>query len=237
VHRSKNPSDRTPGGTPPPDHADTARADVHHGDGQAGDPVPDPQDQGVAAGPAPDPFDPASLRLSQDFTASIGVKKLLHTVPVRTPDKTWFVRVHPRDEYSLPTGLLDLKEERETYLVAQSLWPALAAEPTFGPWMLFTAISRQGVLFLWKIRLPGPDGKMNPWWESALAAAQTARRSWVRVQANMQLGAFDVFEAKGPLPDPDWPEASFRDLLAVAFKNRRIDALDHPVLRKLRGEV
>ena len=32
-----------------------------------------------------DPFDPAALRLSQDYTATVGVKKLLTRVPVRKP--------------------------------------------------------------------------------------------------------------------------------------------------------
>jgi hypothetical protein len=36
---------------------------------------------------APDPFDPESLRLSQDFSAALGVKKALLTVPVRKPAK------------------------------------------------------------------------------------------------------------------------------------------------------
>jgi hypothetical protein len=46
-----------------------------------------------------------------------------------------------------------------------------------------------------------------------------------------------VFDACGDLPDPEWPNTPFRELLRVAFKDRFIDNLDHPVLRKLRGEV
>src|SRR5262245_56173499 len=52
-----------------------------------------PADQAPAvATAAPDPFDPGSLRLSQSFAACLGVKKALVTVPVRKPDKAWFVR-------------------------------------------------------------------------------------------------------------------------------------------------
>jgi retron-type reverse transcriptase len=55
-----------------------------------------------ASAGGPDPFDPASLRLSQDFPASMGVKKALLAVPVRKPDKAWFVRTHPdRDNLRL----------------------------------------------------------------------------------------------------------------------------------------
>jgi hypothetical protein len=184
-----------------------------------------------------DPFDPANLRLSQDFAASLGVKKALLTVPVRKPDKSWFVRVHPDDGYRLLTAVIELKEDRETYLVSPVLWPDLAAESTFSPRALFTAVNRQGVLFLWPIRLPGPDGKVDEWSRSALEAAELARKGWVRVAANMALGAYDVFQANGDLPEPEWPIEPFRELLRVGFKDRYIDNKDHLVLRKLRGEM
>ena len=185
----------------------------------------------------PNPFDPAALRLSQDFAAGLGVKKALLTVPVRKPDKTWFVRVHPAEDYRLQTAALELKEERETYLVDRALWPELATEATFSPRLLLTAVNRQGVLFLWPIRLPGPDGKLADWNKSALEAAELARKSWVRGTANMSLGAYDVFEATGQHPEPQWPEQPFAELLRLAFKDRYIAGPDHPVLRKLRGEV
>src|SRR5262249_17913122 len=129
------------------------------------------------------------------------------------------------------------KEDRETYLVAPALWPALVAESTFSPRALFTAVSRQGVTFLWPVRLPGPDGKVDEWSRSALEAANLARDGWVRVAANMRLGAYDVFRATGDLPEPEWPDVPLRELLRVAFRERFIDSPDHPVLRRLRGEV
>src|SRR5262245_53377567 len=138
---------------------------------------------------APNPFDPDALRLSQDFADGLGVKKALLTLPVRKPDKAWFVRVHPSADYRLQTVVIELKEERETYLVSPALWQELAAEATFSPRVLFTAVNRQGVLFLWPIRLPGPDGKHDDWSRSALEAAQLAQKNWVRVSSNMSLGA------------------------------------------------
>jgi len=185
----------------------------------------------------PDPFDPASLRLSQDYAASVGVKKALLAVPVRKPDKSWFVRVHPDEAYRLQTAVIELKEDRETYLVDRSLWPDLATETTFSPRALFTAMNRQGVLFLWPIRLPGADGKIDEWSRTALEAAELAARGWIRVAANLSLGAYDVMQATGQFSNPQWPQASFADLLRVAFKGRYITSLDHSVLRRLRGEV
>lgn len=193
----------------------------------------------TAAPCLPDPFDPAALRLTGDAVVSLGVKKELLTVPVRKPDKSWFVRVHPRSEYALQTAVIELKEERggETYLVAPHLRSELATESTLRLVSLFTAVNRQGVTFVWGCRLPGPDGRADEWARSALEAAEIAKRNWVRVQANMGLGAYEVFRATGPLPEPVWPDAPFADLLRTAFKGRLIDTLDHPVLRQLRGEV
>jgi hypothetical protein len=194
-------------------------------------------EQQSAPGAGPDPFDPAALRLSQDLAAALGVKKALLTVPVRKPDKTWFVRVHPDRGYQLQTAVIELKEDRETYLVERALWSSLAAEAAFSPRALFTAMNRQGVVFLWPVRLPGPDGRIDEWSRTALEAADLATKGWVRVSANLALGAYDVFQATGELAEPDWPEVPFRDLLRVAFKDRYIHDANHPVLRRLRGEV
>jgi hypothetical protein len=195
---------------------------------------------GANAPAGPDPFDPAALRLPQDFTAALGVKKALLSVPVRKPDKAWFVRVHPAEEYRLQTAVIELKADRggETYLVAPSLWPELATEPTFSARVLFTAMNyTDRVVFLWPIRLPAPDGRKDEWSRTALEAAGMAMKKWSRVIANMGLGAYDVFEASGALPDPEWPDKTFAELLRLAFADRFVSSMDHPILRRLRGEV
>src|SRR5262245_6641815 len=186
---------------------------------------------------APDPFDPASLRLSQDFSASIGVKKAVLTVPVRKPDRTWFVRVHPDPEYRDQFAVIVLKQDRELYLLATSDWPELSTEPTFKPKLLATAINRQGVIFLWEVNLPRPDGRADELSRTSLESLNLASKQWVRVVANMSLGGYEVFTAAGELSEPIWPDLSFRELLKIAFKDRFIKDASHPVLRRLRGEV
>ena len=186
----------------------------------------------------PDPFDPASLRLTQDFSASVGVNKALLTVPVRKPDKSWFVRVHPDAGYRLQTAVIELKDERsEVYLVEKSLWPELAAETLFKPKILATAVNRQGVAFLWEVNLPRSDGRADEWSRTALEALDMAGKQWVRVVANMSLGGYEVFTATGELGEPVWPAVPFKELLRIAFKDRYITDPSHPVLRRLRGEV
>ena len=200
--------------------------------------APNPQPLAITpdASAPPDPLDPERLRLSQDFNASLGVKKALLTVPCRKPSKEWWVQTCPDPSYRIETILLELKEDRETYLVDPDLWAELATETTCGPRALVTTMNRQGVLFLWPVRLPGPDGKTDEWSRSALEAASLAEGKWVRVAANMSLGAYDVFEATGDIPAPHWPTQPMGELLRIAFRDKHIDTFDHPVLKQLRGE-
>ncbi len=185
--------------------------------------------------PPPNPFDPARLRLSQDFASYVGVKKVLTTIPCRKPNRHEFVRVRPGEEWRLETAVFEDKAARETYLVDPAVTPDLSAE--LFPACLFLTISRQNDVSLWPVRLPASDGKSNPWNESALAAARLAERRWVRLAANMAGGMYDVFEASGELAEPTWPELAFTEILRLCFKDRFITSLDHPACRALRGEV
>jgi hypothetical protein len=188
---------------------------------------------------APDPFDPAALRIGSDFNQTVGLKKAILGVPVRKPDKAWWVRVSPDPTYRLQTAVIEMRGDRgtgETYLVAPALRADLATEPTFRPKLFLTAVNTQGVLFLWECNLPKDDREDN-WSKTSLAAVELATKGWVRVAANMSAGGYDAWQATGNLPDPPWPEMPFREILKLAFKDKYIDKLDHPVLRRLRGEA
>jgi hypothetical protein len=100
---------------------------------------------------------------------------------------------------------------------------------------LYLAINKQGTVFLWPVRLPTPDGKDLDWWRSAREAADRATRSWIRVRANMNLGAYEIFEAASTLSEPEWPDLSYWDLIKIAFKDHLVMDLDHPVIKRLRG--
>lgn len=182
-----------------------------------------------------DQFDLDRLRLSQNFAEEIGVKKAIVTVPVRKPNRQSFIRIHPDQSWRLETAVLELKDERETYLVAPEIRQELAGEII--PKVLFTAVTRQGVVFLWPVRLPGLDSRLDEWNHSALEIAQVAMKRWVRVVPNMGLGGYEPYMATADLPEPDWPDIGFEGLIRVAFKDRYIETPDHLVIRKLRGEL
>lgn len=212
---------------------------THDNSSDAKQPIPGASDA-VPTPPTTKPFDPfdvSRLTISQDFISSAGVNKPLTTVPVRKPAKEWFIRTHPDAKYRLTTYFIELKEESELYLVDPSLWEALATESTFGPKLLITSINRQNVQFLWPLRLPDADGRIDAWSRSALDASQRAMNSWVRMQSNRSLGAYEIYEATGHCGDPKWNIPPMGDLLRIAFKDKFIDSEDHPVLRRLRGEA
>jgi hypothetical protein len=171
--------------------------------------------------------------LSQDFVETAGVKKLLTTVPVRKPSSQDYIRVNPDPNYRMTIAAIELKEDREIYL----LLPAVAQQipNEFVMYTLYTAVNRQGVVHLWPVRLPKPDGRINEWHRSAAEAAELAMKRWVRVRANMALGAYEIFEAASTIPEPTWPGHSFQELVKIAFRDRLITNLDHPVIRRLRG--
>jgi len=181
-------------------------------------------------------FDLDSLRLKQDFSETLGIQRILSHVPVRKPNKTNFIRVHSGEDYRMDVGIVEMKEERETFLVT----PAMMSEPGIYdlvvPARLVTYVTRQGVLALWPLKLE-KDGRLNPWHESALKAARLAEEKWVSVRADMSLGAYQIFTAKEEFPEPEWPEHTFSELVRLGFKGMIVDKPDHPLIQQLTGAI
>lgn len=180
-------------------------------------------------------LDLTALRLPQNFGAAAGVKKVTTTVPVRKPGNQTFVRVHSDAAWSMAALILQLKEDGECYFVLPSLADELAQEVR--PKQLYTYVGRDGNVALWPVNLPGEDGRLDQWSQSAHSAADLAKSSWVRLVANRPVGAYDAFEAPGVSVEPVWPDLSFREVLNLAFKDRLITSLDHPIVKRLRGEI
>jgi hypothetical protein len=187
----------------------------------------------TAAETATNEFDLKTLVLDQNFIETAGVKRLLTTVPVRKPGPQDFVRVHPSPDHRANVALLELKDDREIYLLTPAMAKELPGE--FFMATLYVTINRQGVLFLWPVRLPGPDGRQLEWHRSTATAAERAMRDWVRVRANVSLGAYEIDVAGITHSDPEWPLYSLQDLIPIAFKDRLVNRIDHPVVQRLRG--
>ena len=184
---------------------------------------------------APDPFDLSKMRLDQSFVETSGVKKLLSTVPVGKPNPQDFIRVNPSEDYRETFAVVELKEDREFYILYREIARDLPGEYVMAT--LFTAINRQGVVRLVPVKLPSSDGKVLEWHRSMAEAVERAMTRWIRVKANMALGAYEMFEASATIPDPVWPEVTFQELLRIGFRDRLVDRFDHPLIKRLRGEA
>jgi hypothetical protein len=208
-----------------------------HCSAHAGDAAPLPACDRPMGNPAAtrpaDFFDLDRFRLPQNFEATVGVKKLIVAVPVKKPDRQAFIRVHPDEDWRLATAVIELKEDREIYLVDPTIAAELPQEVLHK--ILFAAVTRQNDAFVWPVNLDRDDRRGNDWNRSALAAAQVAMSRWVRISSNMSIGAYDVVQAADTIPDPTWPDIGFQGLLKIAFQDRIIESLDHPVVCKLRG--
>lgn len=198
---------------------------------------------GTASAPEEPTLDPSGrfidldrLRLTQDFASMTGTRAVVTSVPVRKPDATWYVRVHADPTMRLRTLALRVKETGDYYLVDPDLRAAVATELV--PIVFFLAISFDGLVFLWPVQLPDAEGRHNEWHKATLVAAEDrATVSWIRISANMTKRGYDVRVAGSDLGEPRWPEESFEEIVRVAFRDRYIDSVDHPVLKRLRGEV
>jgi hypothetical protein len=158
-------------------------------------------------------------------------EELLARVPVRKPNKKWFVRVHP--DYGFPVTLLEDDESGDLYLVLPGIRAELADyAKTFS---LHLAMNRQGVTFLWPVPVPDPNGRQMDWHVVHRKAAETAKTKWLQMIPDMAIGSYRLKVAKASWSEPEWRPESFQEILEIAFKDRIVGDRNHPVAKQLLG--
>ncbi len=90
-----------------------------------------------------DPFNPENLRLDPSYLSQPAAKKLLTVIPVKRPHRQDFVRVHPDKEYRLLTAVLELHEDRETFLVLRNSSHRWARVNTTSQLFFFTSHAKR----------------------------------------------------------------------------------------------
>lgn len=180
------------------------------------------------------PFDPSRFKVTNRPSEDVGVKESITSVKVCKPEKQQFIRVHADEQFHFETAVLELKDDKEVYLVLPSLVSSLAGELSYVK--IHVAITKHGQIFLWPVKISQDDARKNSWNESALSAVEIAKKKWVRIISNMQRGEYVTLEAQSDF-EPNWPpDLDLEKLLSVAFRSRVIESLDHPVLKRLAGE-
>ena len=187
-------------------------------------------------GRAPFPDLEAALGLDDE---GLAVTELLLTVVCRKPRPTEFFRTHQDPTMARAAYVFFDREEigAEPYFVMPAARPYISEH--LRPVMLVTCVNRQNVPFLWPIAIPDPNsnsGRQNRWGTTALEAMEAAKKSWIKMTAGP--GFYRVFRAETTnLPEPQWPEKTFVELLSVAFRETLIADAAHPIVRRLRGLV
>ncbi len=205
-----------------------------------GEPRHLPTSQTIATGQPPTAtasiFDDLDALKVRDVEEAAGLVESVRTyIPVRKPSREQFFRIHPGPEYQLRSLVLELKEEGETLFISPTLQHALLGEKCVSQRILRLGVTRQGVAFVWPVRPPMAD-RADAWASTAIDAISHAERRWTRMTADMALGGYRIAVAQID-DEPTWPTETFGELLKIAFKNSVVDSLDHPTLRRLRGEV
>lgn len=184
----------------------------------------------------PDPeAELSSYRSSAQVEAAERPPARITTLQIRKPNDQEYVRVMPGGGRVLPLFKSKADGDR-LYLFKREVEAHLPARAV-RPYRLVLARSLRAIVpFLWPLPVP-QDDMGRTWHESVDAAARDAEGSWVKVVADQVGGCYVAYPAAGELPAPEWPAEPLPELILLAFKNQRIDAPDHPVIRRLRGEL
>ena len=93
---------------------------------------------------------------------------------------------------------------------------------------LFRGINQMHVEFVWPVKTGD-----NLWNQSSQEAVYLAMKSWIRV-FNKKTN-YEARTMKAHIPEPEWSELSFEQLIGAAFADRLITSPDHRIIRLLQG--
>jgi hypothetical protein len=177
-----------------------------------------------------------SLGISTDYAAAINARASTKAFELRKPNDQEFVRTSPRKEHHLVVGsIADKQDMSRIYVVSGAL---LAEVKTKYPKAvrgveLIVAQTLAGAPILWPVPLAEDRG--GKWNSTQRAACHQAESRWTNLVSGR--GQYDCQSVDNPR-EVDWDALpAFREILEQAVSERFIDSMDHPLLRKLRGEI
>lgn len=178
-------------------------------------------------------FNFKDLILSDSYRTTAASTDDIGKIQVRSPGKMDFFRVHPSDEYSAQFLILENPREKKTYLVSAALEDALQGDAFRA--MVALCANQHGEKFLFVAKLPSYGGESYA--TTRLEAMDLARTEWVRLRNTPMQKGYEIVKATSSFPEPNWPAETFECLLGQAFENRVVNSSDHPMVKKLLGEM
>jgi hypothetical protein len=181
------------------------------------------------------PFNPSRFAMPSTGAEEFGTRKIRSVIPVNKPGKMEWVHLLDDEDFLIPgAALLDLQDGGRVYLVVPEI--AAQLDDDVRLFALAPVLTRQDKLFLWPCPIIRPGEKPNQWHVTHIAAFDAAKNGWIRMKSNRACGFYDIIEPEKIMPEPDWPDMSFADMLQIAFNDDHIiDRDDHPALRRLKG--
>ena len=152
-------------------------------------------------------------------------------VPVRYPYQTEIVRTAPPEKLRA-TGWPTIADPvtDEVYLIARNAWRRTSHEflemHVVGIGFALT-VSSAGNSFLWPY-LAGFPGDF-----SAELAIEEARQRWVRVSIDTETGSDHAAPQVVAFSTPKWPRLKHDDVIDIAFADREICSLNHPLMKRI----
>ena len=189
---------------------------------------------------SPNPFaNLEAFKVSQDFN-EFETAIDYSVIPLKKPGKQQWIRVHP--DFKLDNVcFLEVEQEEgspESYMLTAAVAPELRNLPGISKRCLRLCVCRPNCSpFLWPIKMPKGSGtKHDEWGRSAMEIARLAESTWVRMNSDMQLGAYKYHTASATWDEPIWPDLSLQEVLRRSVGEQHIIAsADHHVIRQLRG--
>jgi hypothetical protein len=146
--------------------------------------------------------------------------------------------VHPGEDFKYSALIVTDKDsggQGEAYIAAPQLAPQLGS--TASPRIIRLAVDTTGTPRLVGEPILRGVGKPNLWHQSLIDAIKQAERFWVRVEANMDAGQYEVTVARNDLGEPRWPNRTMHELVLECFKDKIILNSDHPLIMQLEGRI
>lgn len=165
-----------------------------------------------------------------DFSgaATAGTPTRIH---INKPRRDEWVMVRSGKEWETAIYVIEDAQDmdREIYVVTADLANGeLADDARYA--ILYLAISSTGRLFWWHVKIAA-NSRRNHWAESALKAIEAAKGKWIRVIPAHE--GYEIREARARMSEPQWPDMSRNEIIQLAFEDRIIDSMEHPVAQRL----
>ena len=189
-----------------------------------------------AALPQPaEEIDLDAIALPQNFSDLAAVKTDT-SVKIQKPTKqTWFAPHPDQTSWKVYATIEDQNDFRALYVLSS----AIANDLEKSEWArraLVPCITRQGNLFIWPLRVPDDEGKLDSWSRSASEIVTSSGNQWIRITANHEAQGYVSCRPVSPQSDPVWPK-DLAEVMRKAVMQRLISNTDHPLLKHLRGEI